>query len=106
MIRSGWDSLPGGRASLALPRAILRVAAEKAGVRKNARFAHIMVNFGLVVREKRFSTHETVLRIRHGSIILAHSVWETFSTHVTECSRRRLDQKSPLSIDSELSPYS
>ena len=33
---------PGGRASLALPRAILRVAAEKAGVRKNARFAHIM----------------------------------------------------------------
>ena len=34
-----------------------------------------MVNFGLVVREKRFSTHETVLRIRHGSIILAHSVW-------------------------------
>ena len=26
-----WDSLPGGRASLALPRAILRVAAEKAG---------------------------------------------------------------------------
>ena len=69
------DSLLGGRASLALPRAILRVAAEKAGVRKNARFAHIMVNFGLVVREKRFSTHETVLRIRHGSIILAHSVW-------------------------------
>ena len=29
MIR--WDSLPGGRASLALPRAILRVATEKAG---------------------------------------------------------------------------
>ena len=26
-----WDSLPGGRASLALPRAILRVATEKAG---------------------------------------------------------------------------
>ncbi len=26
-----WDSLPGGRASLTLPRAILRVAAEKAG---------------------------------------------------------------------------
>lgn len=28
------------------------------GVRKNARFAHIMVNIGLIVREKRFSTHE------------------------------------------------
>lgn len=26
-----WDSLPGGRASLTLPRAILRVATEKAG---------------------------------------------------------------------------
>ena len=26
-----WDSLPGGRASLILPRAILRVATEKAG---------------------------------------------------------------------------
>ena len=32
------------------------------GVRKNARFAHIMVNFGLIVREKRFSTHEALLR--------------------------------------------
>ena len=26
-----WDSLPGGRASLALPRAIIREATEKAG---------------------------------------------------------------------------
>ena len=26
-----WDSLPGGRTSLTLPRAILRVATEKAG---------------------------------------------------------------------------
>ena len=33
------------------------------GVRKNARFAHIMVNFGLVVREKRFSAHEAVFLI-------------------------------------------
>lgn len=37
-------------------------------VRKNARFAHIMVKFGLVVREKRFSAHEAVLRIRDESI--------------------------------------
>ena len=33
------------------------------GVRKNARFAHIMVNFGLVVRRKRFSAHEAVFLI-------------------------------------------
>lgn len=41
-------------------------------VRKNARFAHIMVNFGLVVREKRFSAHEAVLRIRDESIKKRH----------------------------------
>ena len=33
------------------------------GVRKNARFAHIMVNFGLIVRRKRFSAHEAVFLI-------------------------------------------
>lgn len=33
------------------------------GVRKNARFAHIMVNFGLVVHRKRFSAHEAVFLI-------------------------------------------
>lgn len=32
-------------------------------VRKNARFAHIMVNFGLVVRGKRFSAHDVVFLI-------------------------------------------
>lgn len=30
------------------------------GVRKNARFAHIKVNYELIVREKRFSAHEAV----------------------------------------------
>ena len=33
------------------------------GVRKNAHFAHIMVNFGLVVRRKRFSAYEAVFLI-------------------------------------------
>ena len=64
-----WDSLPGGRASLTLPRAILRVAAEKAGAG--------MHRLGFLAK--------TPLR-----------EWD---------SRRRLDQKSPLSVDSELSPY-
>ena len=64
------DSLPGGRASLTLPRAILRVATEKAGA---------------------------------GGCRLGFFGQDAFTGMV---SRRRLDQKSPLSIDSELSPYS
>lgn len=39
------------------------------GVRKNARFAHIMVNFGLVVRGKRFSAHEAVFLIARQCIV-------------------------------------
>ena len=64
------DSLPGGRASFALPRAILRVEAEKAGA---------------------------------GMCRLGFFGQDAFTGMGFP---RRLDQKSPLSIDSELSPYS
>jgi len=64
------DSLPGGRASFALPRAILRVEAEKAGA---------------------------------GMCRLGFFGQDAFTGMGFP---RRLDQKSPLSIDSELSPFS
>lgn len=43
-----WDSLPDGRASLALPRAILRVATEKAGAGM-CRHGFFGVNIGLIL---------------------------------------------------------
>ena len=52
------DSLPGGRASLALPRAILRVATEKAGAGM-CRHGFFGVNIGLIL-PRLFKFSETV----------------------------------------------
>ena len=55
------DSLPGGRTSLALPRAILRVATEKAGTGM-CRHGFFGVNIGLILpRLSKFS--ETVKKM-------------------------------------------
>ena len=56
-----WDSLPGGRASLALPRAILRVATEKAGA-GGCRLGFFGVNIGLILR-RLFKFSETVKKM-------------------------------------------
>lgn len=56
-----WDSLPGGRASLALPRAILRVAAEKAGA-GGCRHGFFGVNIGLIL-PRLFKFSETVKKM-------------------------------------------
>ena len=56
-----WDSLPGGRASLALPRAILRVATEKAGV-GGCRHGFFGVNIGLILH-RLFKFSETVKKM-------------------------------------------
>ena len=52
------DSLPGGRASLALPRAILRVATEKAGAGM-CQHGFFGVNIGLIL-PRLFKFSETV----------------------------------------------
>ncbi len=56
-----WDSLPGGRASLALPRAILRVATEKAGA-GGCRHGFFGVNIGLIL-PRLFKFSETVKKM-------------------------------------------
>ena len=56
-----WDSLPGGRASLALPRAILRVATEKAGA-GGCRNGFFGVNIGLIL-PRLFKFYETVKKM-------------------------------------------
>ena len=48
-----WDSLPDGRASLTLPRAILRVATEKAGA-GGCRHGFFGVNIGLILHHLYF----------------------------------------------------
>lgn len=55
------DSLPGGRASLALPRAILRVATEKAGAGM-CRLGFFGVNIGLIL-PRLFKFYETVKKM-------------------------------------------
>lgn len=56
-----WDSLPGGRASLVLPRAILRVATEKAGAGW-CRLGFFGVNIGLILH-RLFKFYETVKKM-------------------------------------------
>ena len=56
-----WDSLPGGCASLALPRAILRVATEKAGA-GGCRLGFFAVNIGLSL-PRLFKFSETVIKM-------------------------------------------
>ena len=56
-----WDSLPGRRASLTLPLAILRVAAEKAGVGM-CRHGFFGVNIGLIL-PRLFKFYETVKKM-------------------------------------------
>lgn len=53
-----WDSLPGGRASLTLPRAILRVTMEKAGA-GGCRHGFFGVNISLIL-PRLFKFYETV----------------------------------------------
>lgn len=94
------DSLPGGSASLALPRAILRVAAEKAGVGM-CWHGFFGVNIGLIL-PRLFKFSETV---KKNDVFLHHFPKLTTCRLLGGAVRRRLDQESPLSIDSELSPY-
>ena len=96
-----WDSLPGGRASLALPRAILRVATEKAGAGM-CRNGFFGVNIGLIL-PRLFKFSETV---KKNDVFLHHFPKLTTCRLLGGAVRRRVNQKSPLSIDSELSPYS
>lgn len=56
-----WDSFPGGRASLVLPRAILRVATEKAGAGM-CRLGFFGVNIGLIL-PRLFKFSETVKKM-------------------------------------------
>lgn len=56
-----WDSLPGGRTSLTLPRAILRVATEKAGS-GGCRHGFFGVNIGLIL-PRLFKFSETVKKM-------------------------------------------
>ncbi len=56
-----WDSLPGGCASLALPRAIIRVATEKAGA-GGCRDGFFGVNIGLIL-PRLFKFYETVKKM-------------------------------------------
>lgn len=55
------DSLPGGRASLTLPRAILRVATEKVGA-GGCRLGFFGVNIGLILL-RLFKFSETVKKM-------------------------------------------
>ncbi len=56
-----WDSLPGGRASMTLPRAIIRVATEKAGA-GGCRDGFFGVNIGLIL-PRLFKFSETVKKM-------------------------------------------
>lgn len=56
-----WDSLPGGRASLTLPRAIIREATEKAGA-GGCRHGFFGVNIGLIL-PRLFKFYETVKKM-------------------------------------------
>lgn len=56
-----WDLLPDGRASLTLPRAILRVATEKAGA-GGCRNGFFGVNIGLIL-PRLFKFSETVKKM-------------------------------------------
>lgn len=56
-----WDSLPGGRASLTLPRAIIRVMTEKAGA-GGCRHGSFGVNIGLIL-PRLFKFSETVKKM-------------------------------------------
>ena len=56
-----WDSLPSGRASLTLPRAILRVTMEKAGAGM-CRLGFFGVNIGLIL-PRLFKFYETVKKM-------------------------------------------
>ena len=56
-----WDLLPDGRASLTLPRAIIREATEKAGA-GGCRLGFFGVNIGLIL-PRLFKFSETVKKM-------------------------------------------
>ena len=56
-----WDSLPGGRASLPLPRGIIRVTTEKADA-GGCRLGFFGVNIGLIL-PRLFKFYETVKKM-------------------------------------------
>lgn len=92
-----WDSLPGGRASLTLPRAILRVATEKAGA-GGCRLGFFGVNIGLIL-PRLFKFSETV---KKNDVFLHHFPKLTTGRLLGDAVRRRINQKIPLSIDSAM----
>ena len=90
------DSLPGG-ASLTLPRAILRVATEKAGAGM-CRHGFFGVNIGLIL-PRLFKFSETV---KKNDVFLHHFPKLTTCRMLGDTVPRRVNQKIPLSIDSAM----